>query len=124
MKYKKKSKSVKKEDTIYAVYLIYSKDLDLYKIGVSNNVYKRKRQLQTGSAYYLTTISYYLTERPFKLEKALHNHYNAYKKDSEKRELEGEWFALPYEIVEKFKDTCKKIEKTIDYLIQAGNPFV
>src|SRR3990167_4149023 len=95
----------------FYIYLIYSEKLDLYKIGVSKDSYKRKHQLQTGTPYILAVIFEYESKYSFKIETALHNFYSVYKHDSDKIELEGEWFALPEEKIKEFKTTCERIEK-------------
>lgn len=87
-----------------------------YKIGMtrSKNVQKRLKQLQTGNANDLVVRSLFETERPFKLEKMLHNKFSASR-------LDGEWFSLTEEEVNGFVETCEHYQAIIDSL--KGNPF-
>ena len=99
------------------VYLIKEhSESDRYKIGATRkkNVTERVKELQTGNSHTLSLIASYESNKPFKLEKMLHNHYY------NEHEL-NEWFILDKEKVENFLNTCDKYQKIIDCL--KDNPF-
>ena len=91
-------------------------DNSLYKIGTTrcDNIEDRIKKLQTGNGNKIRLISSFLTNKPFMLEKMMHNKYQ------ENRE-EGEWFLLNQNQIDSFLDDCKIFQKTIDDL--EGNPF-
>jgi len=112
----------------YKIYLIHLKNTSLYKIGISLNPNKRVKQLQTGTPFELLLISVFESDFPFKTEKVLHNSYTS-KKISENfnydfDHLKGEWFNLTAQDVLAFTTTCETIERNINQLKKAGNPFV
>ena len=99
------------------IYLIKNDTDDLYKIGFSNDVYKRLKQLETGNPYKLVLIDKFKTNHKRKIETTLHNtlkHLN----------VNGEWFRLSEEFVKNFNSICQKHEDTFTYLKEMGNPFV
>lgn len=65
------------------VYCIVHHERRMAKIGVTKNVDRRFRQLQTGCADPLTLFGY--LPGGFSLEKAFHDHFSA-------RRRHGEWF--------------------------------
>lgn len=79
------------------VYLIRSHETGYYKIGISNDPYKRVAQLQTGSAVKLELIHCFLCEDAEQTEAFLHDKF------SDKR-LMGEWFSLNDSDVKEIKD--------------------
>lgn len=93
------------------VYLI--SDTEDYKVGVSNNVEKRIKTLQTGNKKRLDVIVKFETNTPYKLEHWLHRTYQPYKNNRL-----GEWFSLPDEIANDFNNTCIKIQNNINYLLE------
>lgn len=66
------------------VYFIQSTN-KLVKIGVTNNLSARLKQLQTGSPGKLKLLGSIKTNDPYKLEKRLHNKYKNMR-------VNGEWF--------------------------------
>ena len=97
------------------VYLIRNCENNTYKIGVTkNDPQKRVKQLQTGCSDPLDLLHSFETNYPYRLEKMLHIQYSSQKEY-------GEWFKLDNEQVGNFLDTCKKLQNTIDSLLQ--NPF-
>ena len=97
------------------VYLICDPAQDLYKIGVTRNLYsKRMKQLQTGNGTELHLIKFYETFYPFNMEKYLHSKFQ------EKRE-HGEWFRLNIEDISSFELLCQKYEEIV--LSLKENPF-
>jgi len=91
-----------------------------YKIGYTRNkitLKKRVKQLQTGNPKKIQIINFFPTQHGRKVETTLHNIY------SQKRK-EGEWFDLDLYDVKEFLNTCGKIEKNFDFLVQEENPFI
>lgn len=87
-----------------------------YKIGSTRckDINKRLKQLQTGNSEPLYIKESYETDKPFKLEKMLHNHFKS-------SNLIGEWFELTNDDVKAFKGVCDKLQNIIDSL--KDNPF-
>ena len=99
------------------VYLIgENNDLDHYKIGCTNKkkIEGRINELQTGNPNELILVKYYETDKPYKLEMMLHNHFK-YNNDI------NEWFSLNKDDVDNFKNICDKYQNIIDSL--KDNPF-
>jgi hypothetical protein len=99
------------------IYLINSGTTDKYKIGVSKNPPNRKKELQTGNPQDLILVDYYESENYQKIETILHRNLKHKKYiEDDFRNLKGEWFILTNEDVLNFKQKCKKIEDSIEYL--------
>lgn len=99
------------------VYLIgQNGDNDYYKIGSTRakDLNKRLKQLQTGNSNQLYIKHSFQTDTPFKLERMLHFHFN------ESHEL-NEWFGMTKEQINAFIPTCKRLQSTIDSLVD--NPY-
>ena len=99
------------------VYLISETgDEGRYKIGSTRakDVNTRLKQLQTGNSSELVLEDYFQTDRPFKLEKMLHNRFKS-------SHLIGEWFALSKDDTDDFKVICEHLQGIIDSL--KDNPF-
>ena len=100
-----------------SVYLIKDTGNNNYKIGTSKTPEGRRKHLQTGNSEKIEIIESYMSEFPYKIEKALHRKYSYLRK-------EGEWFELPIEEVHNFITNCEKIDKTIKFLKDSGNIFI
>ena len=97
------------------VYLFCDPSQDLFKIGVTKNLYsKRMKQLQTGNGTELHLVNYYETFYPYRIETFLHNKFH------NKRE-HGEWFRLDINDIISFNETCKEFEQLIE--VMKDNPF-
>lgn len=97
------------------VYLFCDPSQDLFKIGVTKNLYsKRMKQLQTGNGTELHLVNYHETFYPYRIETFLHNKFN------NKRE-HGEWFRLNINDISSFKKTCEEFEQLIETM--RDNPF-
>lgn len=99
------------------VYLIGESDIpNHYKIGStrSKDVNKRLKQLQTGNSSPLYIHSSFETQKPFKLEKMLHNRFKS-------QNMINEWFELDKSIADNFTKVCKKYQDIIDSL--KNNPY-
>lgn len=70
---------------IYLLSAKFEENKVLYKIGISHNVEKRIKELQTGNPYKIVLIEKFKTPYAFKIESALHRRY---KIDN----IKGEWF--------------------------------
>lgn len=106
------------------IYLMHSAEIGAYKIGVSKNPIKRLETLSTGCPYSIDLIYKFVSKRPFMLEGALHSTYVQYKRNIDGDPLSGEWFDLPTNEVIGFLDKCRKLESTMEFLAEAGNPFI
>ena len=89
------------------VYLIKTDTLNLYKVGMSKNPYKRMATLQTSMPYELTVISRIFSFDCPKLEKALHEYYAAYW-------MRGEWFDFPDKIVSEFEEVATSLDQELE----------
>ena len=96
------------------VYLIEDIDNKRYKIGVTKDLKKRLRNLQTGNSNQIQLLESFKSEYPFRLETMLHNkfkqfhHYN-------------EWYELDKNSVDEFLNLCKYFDDIIIAL--KDNPF-
>lgn len=88
------------------VYLLKSDYTGHYKIGVSKNAAKRVKQLQTGSSENIEVIFTFMSEMPYKLETALHNHYSMFK-------VNREWYNLSLENELEFLKLCEQIDRNL-----------
>ena len=90
-------------------------DEELYKIGVTKgDINARIKKLQTGNGNKIRLVHSFLSDRPFKLERMLHQKYK------ENRE-EGEWFLLDKKEVDNFLNECQRLQEIINCL--NDNPF-
>ena len=97
------------------IYVFCDPSQDLFKIGVTKNLYsKRMKQLQTGNGTELHLVTYHETFYPYRMERLLHNKF------ARKRE-HGEWFRLDINDISSFKSTCQEFEELIE--IMKENPF-
>lgn len=97
------------------VYVFCDPAQDLYKIGVTKNLYsKRMKQLQTGNGTKLHLVKYHETFFPYRIEQYLHSKF------SDKRK-EGEWFSLTIDDIQLFSELCEEYEQLIETL--KDNPF-
>jgi len=88
------------------VYLIKSKDNNLYKIGVAKNPSNRIKQLQTGSCEELIIVHTFETTIAFKVEKSIQRRYSHLHKINE-------WFNYDTTIEPNFLKECELINRSI-----------
>ena len=69
------------------VYIIKCQNTNFYKIGVSDYIEDRLKNLQTANPRKLILVSGFICKEPFKLERIIHSQYK-----NERRE--GEWFEI------------------------------
>lgn len=106
------------------LYILFISELNVSKIGISENVEKRVKQLQTGCPYKIDLVRKYDSKLSARIEKIMHRKYRSRKVDENEYSLTGEWFFLsPSEVLE-FEENCREIEKTIIFLKNEGNPFI
>lgn len=88
------------------LYIIHNPQLNITKIGITNNLERRKRQLECASGCKLTI--YYYTEyyqRAKLIEDSLHQHFNT-------QRVEGEFFKIEPELAkEKLLFVIKNLTK-------------
>jgi predicted GIY-YIG superfamily endonuclease len=91
------------------VYLLKLSESGYYKIGHTNNINKRIKELSTGNPEEIVLISKYSSKYYKEIENYLHNIHKFYN-------IKGEWFNLDIEDELKFIDNCKLCEKNHIYL--------
>jgi len=89
------------------VYLM--KDKDYYKVGHTKRLDVRKEQLQTGNPNEIIIINSYLCKNYKKAEYILHQKYKEYR-------VINEWFDLPIEIINNFKEDAILADKVAESL--------
>lgn len=82
------------------VYIIGNRQKRVFKIGMSNNVTNRLKELKTGSPYLLEVILFIQCESPRVVEKELHTLFTIYR-------LNGEWFGLTNSVLREAIKTLK-----------------
>src|SRR5574343_354891 len=89
---------------LYIIKSDYNNEIS-YKIGISNNLSRRLDTFKTGNPAKLTLLFTFESNYCSKLEKALHNYFNAYN-------IKNEWFNenLP---INEVKETCILLNKQI-----------
>ena len=107
-----------------SIYILFISELNLSKIGISENVGRRVKQLQTGCPFKIDVVRKYDTANFYKIEKVLHRKYRTNKMDDNEYNLVGEWFNIPIGEVLNFEENCKEIEDTIIFLRNHNNPFI
>lgn len=85
----------------------------LYKIGISNKVERRVKQLQTGNPYLIKVLNEFKTPYAFKIEAALHREY---KIDN----VKGEWFDID---ISNYENRVNTLHKGFDCLLKNDNHY-
>lgn len=96
------------------VYLVKDTVNNTYKIGVSKDINKRLKTLQTGNSSNLELILSFKAEHPYRLESMLHRKFAEYRE-------RNEWFKLPKDIVDSFHFYCNQLNSIIISL--KDNPY-
>jgi hypothetical protein len=91
------------------IYLIRCSENSYYKIGITKNIERRLKQIQTSSPDHIYLVEKYESPYASKIEKALHNFFKSYHRNNE-------WFELSLTEEVKFLDMCSTIEKNLIYL--------
>lgn len=97
------------------IYLLQCDFIDkpLYKIGISKNVERRVKQLQTGNPYKIIVLKKFKTPYAFKIEAALHREY---KIDN----VKGEWFDID---ISNYDNRINILQKGFECLDKSDNHF-
>jgi hypothetical protein len=107
------------------IYLIKAQEIYLYKIGITKNIKRRLKQLQTGCPFQLEIVAFYEPSNfVTKIEKILHRSFACYQKSPDFYELQGEWFDLPNNIASEFLKICQENENNLLFLQEQKNPFI
>ncbi len=91
------------------IYLIRCVENNFYKIGISKNIERRLKQIQTSSPDKIYLVHKYQSQHASKIEKALHSFFKAYHRNNE-------WFELSLSEEMEFIKMCSSIEHNIIYL--------
>lgn len=98
----------------YNVYLVCAEigNEKLYKIGYTRRkVEKRVRELKTGNAADFHIVDSFSSKWGTKIEASLHRAY-------QHKKVNGEWFNLNKEDIEKFKNKCQLIHNNFEIVTQ------
>jgi len=87
-----------------------------YKIGYTNNISRRLKELSTGNPGELNIIKQFETKWDRKVETIMHKKYKYLN-------IKNEWFTLTEKNVNSFLYDCGKIEKNFDFLYKYNNTF-
>ena len=99
----------------YNVYLVCAEigDERLYKIGYTKReVEKRVKELKTGNAADFYIVDSFKSKWGTKIEASLHRTY-------QHKKVNGEWFDLTKEDIEKFKKNCQLIHNNFEIITQS-----
>jgi hypothetical protein len=91
------------------IYLIRCSENSYYKIGITKNIERRLKQIQTSSPDKVYLVEKYESNYATTIEKALHNFFKAYHRNNE-------WFELSLTEEYKFLEMCSSIEKNLIYM--------
>jgi hypothetical protein len=84
------------------LYLLYSKDLDLYKIGKTNDISVRLKAIKKETDIKQLEVVYIIPNHSF-LEKKLHNQFHHLNVPVKKKQTHREWFKYDDEIINEFE---------------------
>lgn len=88
----------------------------IYKIGVSKNVNKRVKQLQTGNPDIIEVVDTFPSQYPYKIENVLHRRYKY-------KNIHGECFKLSEKDINNFKQECLTCETNFKCLEDMENYY-
>lgn len=88
------------------LYLLYSKELDLYKIGITSDLYTRVRHIKRDMEITSLNIIYAITNASY-LERELHKKFKHHNVLVQRKSLHREWFKYDEEIINEYKDIVK-----------------
>ena len=84
------------------LYLLYSKELDLYKIGVTSDLYTRVRHIKKDMGITSLKIVYSITNASY-LERELHKKFSYLNVPIKRKQIHKEWFKCDDEIINEYK---------------------
>lgn len=97
------------------IYLLESHNNE-HKIGITNNLDKRIKTLNTGTANNLILLKSFKTNFGFKLEKIIHKTFL-------EKKINREWFKLSINDINNFEQLCIDCEKRFKMLSESDNPY-
>jgi len=80
-----------------------------YKIGYTNNLERRKKQLETGNPGEMNIIKSFFTKWNRKLESRIHKKFLI-------NNIKNEWFILNNNDIDSFINECIKMEDNFDLM--------
>ncbi|AYV75471.1 MAG: GIY-YIG nuclease [Terrestrivirus sp.] len=92
-----------------SVYIVNSKGTNNYKIGYSNNIESRMKQLQTSNACEIILIEKYDCKDAWTLETRIKNHQKLFK-----NKQKGEWYDLTEEELFKCQELVEELRKEVN----------
>jgi hypothetical protein len=102
---------------IYLIKAVSASGDVTYKVGkTTRDPKKRLKELQTGNPNKLDISYIFESQYANLLETTLHIHYKPYR-------LEGEWFMIDDEQVNKFGQVCQKYEENLKILHEQNSYF-
>ena len=91
------------------VYILKVSSDGIYKVGVSKNVEKRVKQLQTGNPEKIEIVKTFLSDYPYKIESVLHRSY-------QRNHVQGECYYLSEKDIENFEERCSICEQNFSIM--------
>lgn len=96
------------------IYLLRCEEHSYYKIGITNNLQKRLKEIQTGTPDKIYFVDFYESKYARKIESGLHRFF-------EHKHRNNEWFELSLEDEVKFKSMCVLIENNLKFIESSQN---
>ncbi|MCM1221537.1 MAG: GIY-YIG nuclease family protein [Lachnospiraceae bacterium] len=91
------------------VYILKVSPDGVYKIGVSKDVEKRVKQLQTGNPESIEIVKKFLSNYPYKIESVMHRRFQY-------NHVQGECYYLSEHDIETFEESCSICETNFSLL--------
>ena len=98
------------------VYIIKVSSEGIYKVGVSKNVKRRVKQLQTGNPEPIEIVKTFLSNYPYKIESVLHRRFKI-------NHVHGECYYLSKQDIENFEENCALSERNFGILEEMENDY-
>lgn len=91
------------------VYILKVNSDGIYKVGVSKNVERRVKQLQTGNPEPIEIVKTFLSEYPYKIESLLHRRFK-------RNQVQGECYYLSEQDIQTFEENCAISERNLSIM--------
>lgn len=104
------------------VYLFNVEGTNVYKIGNSKQVGKRRLEIQTSCPFKIIEVARFESKYSTQIETSLHRKFSFCKEDEYGRELQGEFFALSSQDREMFIEHCRSVENI--FIILEENTYL
>lgn len=98
------------------MYIINIRNSDLYKIGVTTNIIRRKKQFETANPFDFYLHEFFPTDDCHKLEREIHKRYT-------QKRYKNEWFKLTEEDVLRISNFAREFIGLKPYLSKAVSPI-